>query len=493
MSLLALDGVTKSFAGVRALDGVGFTVERGEIHALVGENGAGKSTLIRVIGGAHAPDAGTVTLDGVPLPVGDPLAVARRGVAIIHQEPTLVPGLSVAENLFLGRERGTLWLRRGAMEAEAGRALAAVGVDVSPRARVGALSIPVRQRVEIARAVHLASSVLVLDEPTSSLPDSDARALLDVLRGLRARGLGLVYVSHRLDEIFAVADRVTVLRDGKVTVTAPVRDLDRGALIRAMVGRDLGDEFPPRVTPPGAVALEARGLHVPGRVESVDLTVRRGEIVGLAGLVGAGRTSVGLALGGALAASGTIRLDGAIVRFATPSAALAAGVAYVTEDRKAAGVFPSLDVGTNVTITSIARFAPFGWLDRSRERAAARAAAAAYDVRCAGLSQTAGTLSGGNQQKLLLARALLEPRRVLVLDEPTRGVDVGARASIYAMIRRLAEEGLAIVLISSDLPELLGLADRVVVMREGRSVGELARGDATEEKIVSLATAGAAA
>jgi ribose transport system ATP-binding protein len=493
VSLLALDGVTKTFSGARALDGVSLTVERGEIHALVGENGAGKSTLIKVISGAHTPDAGRVTLDGVPLPVGDPLAVARRGVAIIYQELTLVPELTVAENIFLGRERGTLWLRRREMKAEAQRVLSDAGVDVSARARVGSLSIPKRQMVEIARAISAASSVLVLDEPTSSLPDRDVRVLLDVLRGLRSRGLGLVYVSHRLDEVFAIADRVTVLRDGKVTSTGLVRGLDRSQLIRSMVGRDLGDEYPPRTTPLGDVALEVSGLHVPGRVENVDLTVRRGEIVGLAGLVGAGRTSVGLALGGALASRGTIRVGGAAVKFRSPSAALAAGVAYVTEDRKLSGMFASLDVGTNITITSLSKFVRFGWLRRGGEREAARQAATTFDVRCTGLHQPAGTLSGGNQQKLLLARFLLEPRRVLILDEPTRGVDVGARAGIYATIRRLAESGLAIVMISSELPELLGMADRVIVLRERRTVGELPRADATEERILSLATPGAAA
>jgi len=496
VSGLALEGVSKSFPGVRALDGVTFEVRPGEVHALVGENGAGKSTLIKIVAGAYVPDEGTVTLDGRPLPLGDPLASARAGVSVIYQELTLVPELTVAENVFLGRERGRPFLRRREMREETQRVLDGLGAGFRASDKVRTLAVAQRQSVEIARALHRASRVLVLDEPTSSLPEPDARRLLVTVRALEARrssGLGIVYISHRLEEVFAVADRVTVLRDGRVTGTWAIADVDRRTLVRAMVGRDLEEEFPTRTAVPGEIVLEARGLTAPGRIEGVDLDVRRGEILGVAGFVGSGRTSTALALCGALRAAGTIRLGGEPVRFATPGEAWKAGVAYVTEDRRAAGIFAALDVGTNVTIAALARFARGGVSDLTREREAARDATEAYGVRGAGLAQRAGTLSGGNQQKVLLARALLEDKRVLLLDEPTRGVDVGARAEIYALLARLAARGLAIVLVSSELPELLGMSDRILVLREGRTAGVLARAEATEERIVDLATRGAAA
>jgi ABC-type sugar transport system ATPase subunit len=493
VTLLSVRGVAKSFPGVRALAGVSFDVAAGEIHALVGENGAGKSTLIKILGGAYVPDAGDVLLDGEPLPQGDPLAVARLGVRVIWQELSLVPEMTAAENVFLGRELGGAWLARREMERETQRVLDELGAGVRADAKVASLSVAQQQMVEIARALHGDVRVLVLDEPTSSLPSADAQRLLVILRGLAARGIGIVYVSHRLEEVFAVASRITVLRDGAVTGSAPASEVDRRRLIRWMVGRDLEDEFPPRSAAPRELLLDVRDLRAPARIHGVDLTVRCGEIVGLTGLVGSGRTSVGLALYGALRTTGSVRLDGRDVSFRSPSEALAAGVAYITEDRKAAGVFPLLDVGTNVTITSLPMFARAGVLDMRRERDAATRAAADFDVRSAGLTQRAGTLSGGNQQKLLLARALLETRKLLILDEPTRGVDVGAKAEIYALIDRLTRDGLGILFISSELPELLGMADRIVVMKDGRTVGELARGEATEERIMELATSEQAA
>jgi len=483
MSLLRLEGITKTFPGVRALDDVGFDVKAGEIHALVGENGAGKSTLIKVLGGAYLPDAGSVTLDGKALPVGDPLGVQQRGVQIIHQELALIPELTVAENIFLGREKGGLFLARSVMTREAQSLLDELGAKVSANARAGRLSVPQQQMVEIARAIGAASKVLVLDEPTSTLPAPDCKRLLDLVRLLRARGLAIIYISHRLDEVFAIADRITVLRDGKLVGSAPASELTRRSLIRMMVGRDLEDEFPPRASRLGAPVLEARGL-----LGGVDLTVHAGEIVGLAGLVGSGRTETGLALFGALATGGEIRIAGERLSMRRPPDALRAGIAYITEDRKAAGIFPWLDVATNITISTLAEFTRFGLLSRGRERAAARDAARDFDVRSTGLHQRAGTLSGGNQQKLLLARFLLARRRLLILDEPTRGIDVGAKAEIYRLMNRLTDEGLAILMISSELEELLGMADRIVVMRAGRVVGTVDRAEATQEGIMELAT-----
>jgi ribose transport system ATP-binding protein len=493
VSLLAVQGLGKAFPGVRALDGVDFEVRRGEIHALIGENGAGKSTLIKILAGASAPDCGTLSLDGRPLPLGDPLAARRAGVSIVYQELTLVPELSVAENIFLGRERANPFLRRREMTKLAQDQLDTLGAKVGAGAKARSLSVAQQQMVEIARALQGDSKLLILDEPSGTLSGPEVLGLFKVLRGLRERGLGIIYVSHRLEEIFAVADRVTVLRDGRLVTTSPIAGLDRPQLIRSMVGRELSEEFPARVAKPGPGVLEVRGLSSPGWFENVSLEVRQGEIVGLAGLVGAGRTSVALALFGALPSVGEVRLDGRPVHFRSPAEALEAGLGYVTEDRKGRGLFPLLDAGENIAISSLRSFTRGGLLSLPRQRAAAAQAARDFDLRSAGLGQSAGTLSGGNQQKLLLARYLLRPRRLLILDEPTRGIDVGAKAEIYGHMNRLTAAGLGILMISSELPEVLAMSDRVVVMHEGRKRGELTRAQATADSVMELATGGRSA
>jgi ABC-type sugar transport system ATPase subunit len=493
VSLLAAAGLRKSFGGARALDGVDFELRAGEIHALAGENGAGKSTLIKILGGAVVPDAGQVVLDGRPLPSGDPLAVRDRGLSIVYQEFTLVPELTVAENVCLGRERGWPWLRRAEMNRDVQAQLDDLGVHAKATDRVRGLSVAQQQMIEIARATSAAAGasparVLILDEPTSALSRAEVDRLMDLLRRLRARGLGIVYISHRLDEIVAVGDRVTVLRDGRHVATAAAAGLDRGQLIRWMVGRDIAEEFPARTPTPGAVVLDVHHLACPPRFHDVSFAVREGEIVALAGLVGAGRTSTALALAGALPAKGEVRLGGRAVRFGSPARALADGLAYVTEDRKAHGIFPAMAVADNITISALRGLATAGFIDRGRERAAATDAARRFDVRAASLRQAAATLSGGNQQKMLLARYLLNRPRVIVLDEPTRGVDVGARAEIYGLMNNLTRGGLAVLMISSDLTEVLGMADRIVVLRDGRTAGELTRAEATPEAIMALAT-----
>ena len=492
MSLLCAAGLSKSFPGVRALEGVDFDLRPGEVHALLGENGAGKSTLIKILGGALVPDAGEARLEGEPLPLGDPLAVRRRGINIVYQELTLVGELTAAENIFLGREQGRPLLRRREMARSAQELLDGLGARVATDAPVRTLSVAQQQLVEIARALASELKVLILDEPSATLSGPEVERLFAVLRGLRERGLGVVYISHRLEEIFAIADRVTVLRDGRHVASAPVAGVDRAQLIRWMVGRDLTEEFPPRAPTPGGVVLDVRGLACPPRFTDVSLTVRRGEIVGLAGLVGAGRTSVALALFGALAGvRGEVRLEGRPARFGSPADAIRAGMGYVTEDRRRRGLFRLLSAGANVTICYLRSLARLGMLSPGRERPAAAAAAREFDVRApAGLTQPAGTLSGGNQQKLLLARLLLRPRRLLILDEPTRGIDVGAKSEIYALMNRLTAQGLGILMISSELPEVLGMSDRVVVMHEGRMAGELSRAQATPESVMEMATAG---
>ncbi|HEX5069442.1 MAG TPA: sugar ABC transporter ATP-binding protein [Vicinamibacterales bacterium] len=488
MPLLAATGLAKSYGGVRVLDAVDFTVERGEVHALLGENGAGKSTLVKILAGAVRPDSGRVELEGSPLPSGDPLGVRRRGLSIVYQEFTLVPELSVADNVFLGRERGGLFLRRSEMLRAVQPVLDDLGVGIAASAPVRTLSVAHQQIVEIARALLGDAKVLIFDEPSASLSGREVDRLLAILRRLRERGLGIVYISHRFEEIFALADRLTVLRDGRRVATEAVAGVDRRQLIRWMVGRDVSEEFPSRRIDPGATVLEVRGLSAAPRFQDVSFSVRAGEVVGVAGLVGAGRSSTALAILGALPSRGEVRLNGRAVRFASPSDAIAHGVAYVTEDRKGRGMLATMSAAANLTLASLGQYTRAGWLLAPRESAAAAAAARDCDVRAASLEQPASTLSGGNQQKVLLARFLLTRPKLLILDEPTRGVDVGARAEIYGLMNRLCADGLAVVMISSDLPELLGMADRVIVMREGRVTGALDRASATPEAVMALAT-----
>jgi ABC-type sugar transport system ATPase subunit len=491
VSRLVASGLSKSYGPVRVLDGLSLELAPGEIHALVGENGAGKSTFIKILSGAVPPDTGHVRLDGAALPAGDPLAVRSLGVSTVHQEFTLVRDLSVTDNVFLGRERGTWRLRSAEMRRAVEVLFGELGVRIDPAALAGSLSVAHQQMVEIARALSTDARVLILDEPSATLTGIEVEVLFTVLRRLRSQGLAILYVSHRLDEIFALADRVTVLRDGRLVDTLPTSSWSRQALIRAMVGREVAEEYPARTPTASAAVLEVERLSSPPRFRDATFAVHHGEIVGLAGLVGAGRTSVGLALGGALAATGAARLRGRPVRFASPSAALSAGVAYVTEDRKQHGMFLQLGAGENMTMAHLDRFVSRGVLSLTRERAAASGAARRFDVRASSLSQLAATLSGGNQQKALLARFLLEPPALLILDEPTRGVDVGARVEIYRIMNDLTASGMAILMISSDLPEILGMSDRIVVMREGRTTGTLARAEATAERVMALAAAAA--
>jgi ribose transport system ATP-binding protein len=488
--LLSVRGLSKSWPGVRALDAVDLDLRKGEIHALLGENGAGKSTLIKVLAGAVVPDAGTVSLDSMALGFGNPVSARGRGLSVIYQELTLVPQLSAAANVFLGRETGRLAMDLVGMERRAQALLDTLGGHVPAREAVGRLSVAQQQVVEIARALLERSRVLILDEPTSALTSEESERLFAVLRDLRRQGLAILYISHRLDEVFALADRMTVLRDGRKVAEGLASAFDRASLIRAMVGRDVADEFPPRTARPGATLLELRSFSSPGLFRDVSLSVRAGEIVGLGGLVGAGRTSLGLALAGALPSSGEVRLEGVPLTLRSPQEALEAGIAYVTEDRKALGLFPLLSAGANITISYLRGLCRLGIVARTREESAAAQSARDFDFRGAGLDVAAATLSGGNQQKLLLARYLLGRCRLLILDEPTRGIDVGAKAEVYRLMNRLTEQGLGILMISSELPEVLALSDRVVVLHEGRLAGALDKREATPDRVLQLATEG---
>jgi rhamnose transport system ATP-binding protein len=490
-TILELRGVTKSFGAVRALRGVDFEVRPGEVHALVGENGAGKSTLVKVITGAHAPDAGTVTIAGQRLDHPDPLLARRLGVAPIYQQPTLFPELTVAENLAFGLETGGVWRRIDWRErrVRAAALLARVGATVDPDADAGSLRMAEQQLVEIARALGAKARLIIMDEPTAALAETEAERLLALVGELRASGVGIVYISHRLPEVLRIADRVTVLRDGAAVETRAVAGLTEAELIRSMVGRDLDAVFPKRALEIRDVLLSARGLSCRRvGVRDVDLEVRAGEIVGLAGLVGSGRTELARVLFGLTPADGgELRLGSRALHVRSPAEAIRAGLAYVPEDRRRHGVIPEMSVAANATLAILRQLRSGPFLDAAREREIAGTFVERFAIKAPSLDTPVAHLSGGNQQKVALARWLATRPSVLILDEPTQGVDVGAKAEIHRLIVDLAAEGLAILMISSEMPEILGMSDRIAVMRGGTIVATLDRAVATQERLLALA------
>jgi ribose transport system ATP-binding protein len=473
---------------VEALRGVDFDVRPGEVHALIGENGAGKSTLIKILAGAHARDGGRVVLRGREVELRDPHVSLAAGISVIYQEFNLVPTLSVAQNIFLGREpRRAGWVDRGAMLQQAGAMLADLGLAIDPRAPVRTLGVAERQMVEITKALSRSAQVLIMDEPTAPLTSREIEILFGVIRRLRAQGLGIIYISHRLDEVFALADRVTVLRDGVRILTEPVPQMDIGRLVFAMVGRHLEAEAAAPGREPGPAVLEANGLADGDRIKGVSLRVRAGEVVGLAGLVGSGRTELAhLLFGAARAASGAIRLGGREIGHLGVGERIAAGIGMVPEDRKLQGLVLQMAVRDNATLATLRRYRRWGLLRREAQEASVARRIAELRIHACGPRHPVRTLSGGNQQKVILARWLDAGARALILDEPTRGVDVGAKAEIYGLIRRLQGAGAGILLISSDLPEVLRLGDRVLVMRQGRIAGELPRAAANQEAVLRL-------
>ena len=494
--VLEVAGLTVEFPGVRALDGVDFDVRAGEVHALVGENGAGKSTLLKVLGGVHAANAGTVTLHGRPYAPRRPSDAIAAGIAVIYQEFTLFPDLTVAENVYAGREphsRLTGGIRYAEMRAGCAELFAVLGVAIDPDARVAELSVSEQQLVEVAKALGRDGRVIVMDEPTAALSKDEVVRLLDVVRRLRDEGRSVVYVSHRLEEVFAVADRVTVLRDGRGVRTLDLAGTDEDDLVRLMVGRDIEAVFHREATAGSDVVLRLAGVSAGRQLRDVDLDLRAGEVVGIGGVAGAGQAELTQLVFGALPLrAGRMELDGAPYAPANPAQALAAGVGFLHEDRKRAGILPDLSVRQNVTVTVLDRFR--GGFARLLSGATEDRTWTEYStrlrVRASGPDQLVSQLSGGNQQKVLLARALAPGGRVLVLNEPTRGVDIGAKADIHALINTLTAGGTAVLMVSSDLPELLGTSDRVVVLSRGRVVGMLTGAERTEANVVACATTG---
>jgi ribose transport system ATP-binding protein len=487
--VLCMRGICKRFPGVQALQDAGLEVLPGEVHVLLGENGAGKSTLVKILCGQYAADSGGMTFAGQSIRPASPLEAERLGLVMIHQEFNLVPALTVAENVFLGHEptRGGL-IRIEAMREGARQLLAKLRCDVAPDTPVADLSVAEQQLVEIACALRQKARLLVMDEPTAALSDTEAAALFGVIRSVCRDGVPVIYISHRMKDIFAVGDRVTVMRDGRTVGTREVKGTAVGELIHLMVGRTIAEQIPKREVPIGDEVLQVDGLGRAGALSPVSLAVRSGEILGVAGLMGSGRTELARAIFGADPVdSGTVRVSGRTVSGRNPSASIGAGVGFITEDRKRQGLMLQRSVGENITLTILDDVARFGVLDLGVERERAEGLVERLRIRLASLDQETVSLSGGNQQKVVLARWLAARCRVLLFDEPTRGIDVAAKAEIYELIGELVEQGVAVVLISSEMPELLGLADRVAVMHEGTLQGVLSRAEATQERIMQLA------
>lgn len=490
---LVMEGIDKRFPGVHVLKNVDLRVEPGRVTGIVGENGAGKSTLIKVLAGAYRPDGGRITVNGEPLEANGPADSLAAGIAVIYQELSLVPEMSVAENLFLGDmpTRGPVLDRREARQ-RARRLLARVGLDdLSTNAPVGGLRLGVRQLVEVAKALHRDARILVMDEPTSALGGSEIEVLFEVVRSLRREGISVIYISHHLEEVFEICDSVTVMRDGAVVGSRPIVEWTTESLVRAMVQKRLDTFFPSRERTCGEVALEVRGLSRGPRVRDVSFSLREGEVLGIAGIVGAGRTETLKTIAGVTpATAGKVLIKGRERKIGSVGEGLEAGVVYVPEDRGKEGLVRSATINENMVLSVLDRISHAGLVSGSLYRSFGQRLKDRFGVRASSLRQEAGQLSGGNQQKVVLARAMATEPSVVLLDEPTRGIDVGAKSEIYEYMLEIAAGGGAVVMVSSEFPELLGMADRIVVMRAGKVVGEIPGPEASQEKILEYATSG---
>ena len=486
----SLRGIDKHFPGVHALKGVDFDLSKGECVALLGENGAGKSTLIKVMGGAHRPDSGTIQLDGKEVSFHKPTDSLDAGIAIIYQEFNLVPGLSATENMFLGMEPSDYgWVRRSEEKRKAKEILARIGADVEPDTRCDQLTVAEKQLVEIAKALVRDARILVMDEPSAALTNQEVDKLYDLVDELKSQGIGIIYVSHRLEEVERLADRAVIMRDGARVGELNRDELDRKRIIEMMVGRSMDAEFPNHERSPGEVRLRAKNLVRGNKVKGVSFEVRGGEILALTGLVGAGRTeTVRLLFGADARDSGTIELDGKELNISSPSDAIEEGICLLTEDRKEQGLVLGLSVRENFGLPNLKAFSSYGLIDRKKELGEFKTYIDSISIKISGPDQLAGQLSGGNQQKVVLAKWLEKNAEILIFDEPTRGIDVGAKFEIYQWMNRLAEQGKGIIMISSELPEVLGMSDRIMVLKEGELMGEIANSpEVTQEQLMALA------
>ena len=493
-TILEMKDIRKGFPGVQALDGVSFDLRAGEVHALVGENGAGKSTLMKILSGVYQPDGGEIVLGGKKVAIANPFQAQGMGIATVHQELSLFQNLTVAENIFNGTmpSRGPLRVEdHRKANRIASETLKRFDLPIDPSTPVASLSVGHQQVVEICKALVQNACLVILDEPTSSLTDTETELLFKVIRQLAAENIPVIYISHRLEEISHIADRVTVLRDGQLVGTRIVSEIDLHTIVKMMVGRnlELGSLYGTGEIQRETVLLQVEGLCSPDRFSDISFDLRKGEILGMAGLVGAGRTEVALAIFGALAISaGKITMDGRTRAIRTPHDAVAAGVAYLPENRGLDGIFHGLGVRENISVTHLDSYGRMGFVDRGRERRAAQEYVDLLSIQTPGLEHAIVHLSGGNQQKVILGRWLAIRPRILIADEPTKGIDIGAKQEIYLLLHKLAQEGVGIILISSEMPEVLGLSDRILVMHEGRLAGILGHAEATEERVMMLAT-----
>ena len=492
--LLEMRGITKRFPGVTALDGVDFELEKGEVHVILGENGAGKSTLIKMLSGAYHPDEGEILLDGQRVEISSAAVAQSKGISTIYQEFNLVPQLTVAENIFLGRQpRRFGIIDRSQMRDEAQELLERIKVRVNPDATVSTLGVAQRQMVEITKALSLDARILIMDEPTASLSGQEVERLFEIVRGLKEEEVGVIFISHHLEEVTEIGDRVTVLRDGKMVGQVPATT-DHQELVRMMVGRSIEDQFPRRRPEVGEVLLDVKDLSREGVLHDISFQVRAGEVVGIAGIVGAGRTELARAIFGADPLdSGEVWVEGHRIERFDPREAKHSGIGFITEDRQGQGIVPPLSVAENLALASLGRYTTAGLVNRKEQRGLAQKMIEELNIRTPSLEQEIRYLSGGNQQKVVIGKWLLADSKVLIMDEPTRGIDVGAKVEIYELINELTEEGAGILMISSDLPEVLGMSDRILVMAGGRITGELSREEASQEKVMTLATQGSEA
>lgn len=491
--ILELNRITKTFPGVKALDDVRFTLGEGEIHALMGENGAGKSTFIKVITGVHQPDTGEILFRGRPVQIRTPLDAQRLGIAAIYQHVTCYPDLSVTENIHIGHEDVhpvTRRIRWNAMHREAERLLEQLDAEIDPRTRMGNLSVAQQQIVEIAKALSTEARIIIMDEPTAALTTRESEDLYRITENLREKGVSIIFISHRVEDIFRLADRVTVFRDAEYIGTWPIGEIGRDALITAMVGREITQLFPKRAVPLGETVLEVKGLSRTGFFKDVSFQVRRGEILALTGLVGAGRTEVCEAVFGITGYDeGTVLLEGKELAAGHPKEALGRGIGYLPEDRQRQGLVLQWDIGRNVTLSALEEFSRLGWVDERKENRTAKTLAERLEIKANSVFVRASALSGGNQQKTIVAKLLTADLKVIIMDEPTKGVDVGAKLAIYRIMCDLAESGYGIVMVSSEMPEVLGMSDRIVVMREGRVTAQFETASASQEEILRAAMA----
>jgi ribose transport system ATP-binding protein len=489
-AVLEMHQIRKTFPGVVALDGVDFELRRGEVHILLGENGAGKSTLMKILSGAYQKSAGAITFGGEEVEIRTPAHAQGLGISTIYQEFNLVPHLSVGENIFLGREPTRLpgLIDRRALNRRAAEVLSGLGLKLDPRRPVRGLRVAEQQMVEVAKALSLDARVLIMDEPTAALTEHEIKELFAAIRGLKRKGVSVVYISHRMEELFEIGDRVTVLRDGRSVGTFGVAETNKFELIRLMVNRDLTELFPKEHAERGAEVLRVEGLTTRGGLKDVSFSLHKGEVLGIAGLLGAGRTELARAIFGLdKVETGTVHIKGEAKRIGSPRAAINNRIGFLTEDRKAQGLVLPLSVRENLCLPSVDKFTAWGVVDGKRERQAAERYVKELRIRTPGLDQKVVYLSGGNQQKVVLSKWLCSEAEVFIFDEPTRGVDVGAKAEIYQLMNRLTASGVAIIMISSELPEVLGMSDRILVMRGGRVACEFTAEEATQERILECA------